>query len=72
MTKRTVYRYTGENGVVISPVKLPNAQGVEMVRLLADTGKVLTDGTQQTTCIDVLPSEVSKWVEIDAPPAETE
>lgn len=72
MTKTTVYKYTGENGVVISPVKLPNAQGVELVRLTASTGKVLTDGTTQTTCIDVPPSEVSKWAEIEAPPADVE
>lgn len=72
MNKRTVYEYTGENGVVISPVKLPNAQAVEKVRITASTGKVLTDGVEQTTCRDVLPSEVSKWVEIDEPPAVTE
>ena len=46
--------------------------GTEMnyVRLTADDGKVLTDGTSEWNCVDALPEDVSKWSEIDAPIAE--
>ena len=37
-------------------------------RLVADPGKVLTDGTTQTSCIDT--DEPSKWTEIPEPTPE--
>jgi hypothetical protein len=39
-------------------------------RLVADPGKVLTDGKIQTTCIDT--DEPFKWAEIDEPTPEEE
>ncbi len=41
--------------------------GIDYVRLIADEGKVLTDGTSEWNCVDALPDEVGKWSEIDAP-----
>ncbi len=61
----TLYRYTRpDGGVTVSPIK-PNVEYIEMVRLIADEGKVLTDGTNTTTCTDV--SSAEGWTEIDAP-----
>ena len=40
---------------------------IDYVRLTADEGKVLTDGTSEWNCVDVLPEDVGKWSEIDAP-----
>ena len=40
---------------------------IAYVRLIADEGKVLTDGTNEWNCVDVLPEDVGKWSEIDAP-----
>ena len=40
---------------------------IDYVRLTADEGKVLTDGTNEWNCVDVLPEDVGKWSEIDAP-----
>ena len=40
---------------------------VDCVRLTADEGKVLTNGTNEWNCVDVLPEDVGKWSEIDAP-----
>ena len=45
---------------------------IDYVRLTADEGKVLTDGTSEWNCVDVLPEEVDKWSEIDAPVLEDE
>lgn len=43
---------------------------IDYVRLTADEGKVLTDGTSEWNCVDVLPEDVGKWSEIDAPAPE--
>ena len=60
-----LYRYTRpDGGISVSPIK-PNVEYTEMVRLIADEGKVLTDGTNTTMCIDV--SSIEGWTEIDAP-----
>ena len=37
-------------------------------RLVADPGKILTDGTNQTSCIDT--DDPSKWTEIPEPTPE--
>lgn len=61
----TLYRYTRpDGGISVSPIK-PNVEYTEMVRLVADEGKALTDGTNITTCTDV--SSAEGWTEIDAP-----
>ena len=61
----TLYRYTRpDGGISVSPIK-PNVKYTEMVRLIADEGKALTDGTNTTTCTDV--SSAEGWTEIDAP-----
>lgn len=39
----------------------------DYVRLTADRNKVLTDGTNEWNCVDVLPEDVGEWSEIDAP-----
>lgn len=43
---------------------------IDYVRLTADEGKMLTDGTSEWNCVDVLPEDVGKWSEIDAPVLE--
>lgn len=45
---------------------------IDYVRLTADEGKALTDGTSEWNCVDVLPEDVDKWGEIDAPAPEDE
>lgn len=46
---------------------------VQMVRLIADEGKVLTDGEFIGKVIDVCPAEDAvKWQEIDEPEEERE
>lgn len=61
----TLYRYTRpDGGISVSPIK-PNVEYTEMVRLIADEGKALTDGINTTMCIDV--SSAEGWTEIDAP-----
>ena len=47
-----------------------NGTEIAYARLIADEGKVLTDGTSEWNCVDVLPEDVDKWNEIDAPAPE--
>lgn len=39
---------------------------IAYVRLIADEGKVLTNGTNEWNCVDVLPDEAGQWSEVDA------
>lgn len=62
----TLYRYNrADGGVTISPVK-PDGEYTEMVRLVADEGKVLTnDGENFTSCVDT--DTAAGWYEVDVP-----
>ena len=64
-----LYKYEREKGgVTVSPVK-PDGEYTEMVRLVADEGKVLTkDGVNFTTCVDTDTADV--WYEVDDPEGE--
>jgi hypothetical protein len=67
-----LYKYErADGGTTVSPNK-PEGEYTEMYRLIADEGKVLTNGEIITPCIDV--ESVDGWQEIDAPdePTETE
>ncbi len=43
---------------------------IERVRLIADEGKVLTNGTVKGTVVDCAVEEKSLWTEVDAPKEE--
>jgi hypothetical protein len=66
-----LYKYNRKNGgVTVSPIK-PDCEYTEMVRLVADEGKALTnDGENFTSCIDT--DTANGWYEVDAPEEATE
>ena len=65
----SLYRYNRpDGGVTISPAK-PNCEYTELFRLVANDGKVLTDGLTITTCTDT--SEPEKWQEVSEVTEET-
>lgn len=68
MTKRVLYVYKGSNGVIWSPILLP-MEHTTMSRLIADDGKVLTDGNVYLNVIDVEDTEVEAWKEVELTPA---
>ncbi len=39
---------------------------VEMVRLIADEGKVLVKGDVEATCVDTFAEDKENWSEVDA------
>ena len=77
MTTKTIYIYRAytQDGKKITRYRLEqNSSYGELIgtcmRLIADPGKVLTDGVNVTNCIDTETPEV--WSEIDEPTPEPE
>ena len=66
MEIKPLYRFLREDGgVTESPDKPDVAEYTIRFRLIASEGKLLTDGTIETFCIDV--DSADGWTEIDAP-----
>ena len=65
MVKKNLYRYTGRNGIITSLVHLEDTKFYPMYRLIADKGKLLTDGELKVKSIDIFVEDLGKWTEID-------
>lgn len=65
MTKQVFYKYLGTNGVIESPVHLEDIYYIKLVRLIADKGKILTNGDRKVYDIKVPEEEVENWHEIE-------
>ena len=63
-----LYRYEDVDGITITPEKRNPTDPIYCYRLIADDGKILTDGEMETPCIDT--HEPWKWSEIDDPNQE--
>lgn len=66
MKKIKAYKYLGRNGIVITRVLIEDAKNIPMMELIADKGKVLTDGDVKVSSITVELEEVHNWTEIPA------
>ena len=66
MTKRVIYKYLGTNGVIESPVHLEDIYYIRMIRLVADNGKMLSNGIEKHYAVRVPEEEVENWTEVDA------
>lgn len=65
MVKKNLYRYTGRNGIITSLVHLEDAKFYPMYRLIADEGKMLTNGEVVVKSVDIFAEDLGKWTEID-------
>lgn len=65
MIKKDLYRYLGRNGIITSLVLLEGIDKIPMYRLMANEGKLLTDGERQVKAIDIFAEDLGKWTEID-------
>ena len=72
MIKKQLYRIEQPNGVVTITPKRPDESGYEIAgyRLIADEGKIITDGVESFECKDVESPE--GYYEIDIPQDESE
>ena len=59
-----LYKYIRDDGGATVSLVKPNAEYVEMFRLIADEGKELVNGDIHTSCIDVETTE--GWIEVEA------
>lgn len=63
MTKQIIYVYLGTNGVIESPVHLEDIYYTRRMRLMADSGYMLTNGKVQRLSVIVPEDEIDEWQE---------
>ena len=63
MKKINRYRYLGRNGIVTSPILLEGNEPIFMYRLIAEDGKILTNGEIYTSEIEIFAEDLDKWTE---------
>ena len=64
MTKQNIYKYFGRNGVIVSLVFLDYANRMDMYQLVADEGKILTNGERKVHNIIINKDDLKLWSEI--------
>lgn len=60
MKKKPLYKY----GDSVGPKRQAKLDPIHGYRLIADEGKLLTDGVHYTECVDVLLDEADLWEEV--------
>ena len=65
MQKVNLYRYEENGKVTITPNKRNETDAPSRMRLVADEGTILTNGTIEATVIDVSFDDIDKWQEIN-------
>lgn len=65
MKKIKKYKYNGRNGTLITSILIDGASKIDMVCLIADKGKILTNGEKQLYSIYIYEDEIEQWTEID-------
>lgn len=65
MTVKNLYEIIRPDGGVTISTTQPDGQYTPYLRLIADEGKVLTNGTLSCPAIDVPVGDESLWTEID-------
>lgn len=64
MKQIKAYKYLGRNGILVTRVLIEDAKNIPMMELIADKGKVLTNGESKVHSITVDIEEVPNWKEI--------
>jgi hypothetical protein len=67
MKKQKMFRYLGKNGIITSEIELINTEFLPMLRITADSGKILTNGEKQVYSTIIFPEDLEEWTEINAP-----
>ena len=66
MRTQVFYRYLGTNGTLLTPIHLEGAYSVKLIKIIADSDKMLTcdGGNTLRNSVLVPEDEVSNWVEV--------
>lgn len=67
MTKIKRYRYLGKNGIVTTSVLIDGVEPILMYRLVADPGKVMTNGTKFVRQVEIFAEDLEDWTEVENP-----
>lgn len=67
MIKTKLYKYLGRNGNIVTPILLEKVEPIPMVKIIADAGKILTNGEEQIKIKTLFLDELEEWYEIDDP-----
>lgn len=65
MKKIKMYKYIGQNGIITTSVLLNEVPHLELMYLIADNKKILTNGEVQIKSIVTELDNVNQWQEID-------
>jgi hypothetical protein len=65
MTKETLYRYLGTNGVLETPIHLEDIYYVRLLKLTADAGHMMTNGEKTVRTVTIPEEELDNWTEIE-------
>lgn len=65
MTVVKKYLYMGENGTMISTVLIPGVAAQVYATLIADEGKILTNGVSKQLTVTVPEAKMNDWMEVD-------
>jgi hypothetical protein len=64
MKKQKLYKYIGYNGIITSPILLPDVKNLVVYELRADNKCYLTDGENKRYSVIVLEEDVEHWQEV--------
>lgn len=65
MEKTKLYQYVGNNGILLTPVKLPGVDCLVKYRLIADDGMSLTNDDKHFYANVTIPEEeLDSWKEV--------
>lgn len=65
MKKIKKYKYNGRNGTLITSILIEGATKIDMLCLIAEEGKILTNGEQHLYTVYVYPEDLDNWTETD-------
>lgn len=67
MTQSKLYKYLGRNGSVVTPILLEKIDPIPMMKVVAEAGKLLTNGKETAKIKALFLDELEEWYEIDDP-----
>lgn len=59
------YKYVGLNGTLTTPILLPDIKNYPYLTIIADEGKILTDGFERKISVIIPEEEKYNWQEVD-------
>lgn len=65
MITKKMYRYLGRNGILTTRILIDGVNYIPMVELIAEKGKILSNGKTTVYSVIVEENEVGLWREIE-------